>query len=338
MENQSLTPNPTRTASVSRTSEQWRRVLLALLVLGGLSAACGEEFDPYFRVAELRVMAIRADTPSLAPNGTVNFDALTFEPSDAPLTYRWSWCPLSAGAADGYNCAVSEEDLTSFTEPAGFTVPPYELGSDPTVSFSYPDPPELIAFLCQQIQDQDLPDFFSPPDCNRGFNVLIRLEVSNGSETLTAVRELELLIDDQQIPNINPNLTEVSFLEDGQPESAAVVLTEGGEPPVLKRDTEYELRVVVPEDSSETFASTQAGTEGEDVEESLVISWFVEGGELDEERTGFIPGETTLAEASKTAWITPKRDDFAQDEVKLFMVLRDPRGGVDWAERTIRLE
>lgn len=314
------------------------RLSVAVLLMGFLSAACGPEFDPYSTVKDLRVMAIRADQPSLAPSGVVTFEALTFEDSEVPLSYSWSWCPLSAGAADAYECAIPEEDFRGFADQAGFTIPPYDLGDTPQVTFAYPDPPELIAFLCEEISGEDLPDFFSAPDCSRGLDVLIRLDVSDGAQTLTAVRTLELLVNDQVPANNNPELISLSVALEGEPREAATSLEAGAEPITLERDKRYTLYAEVPESSSESFVSFVEGEGESQQDERLILSWFVGGGSLDDERTGFIPGEVSLAEADNNVWKTPTIEDFGDPLVKVFVVLRDGRGGVDWVERTVRLE
>lgn len=312
------------------------RLSVAVLLMGFLSAACGPEFDPYSTVKDLRVMAIRADQPSLAPSGVVTFDALVFEDSEVPLSYSWSWCPLSAGAADAYECAISEEDFRGFADQAGFTIPPYDLGNTPQVTFAYPDPPELIAFLCEEISGEDLPDFFSAPDCSRGLDVLIRLDVSDGTQTLSAVRTLELLVNDQVPANNNPELVglTVELTDNG----FFVPLEADGEPITLERDKRYILSAAVFESSSESFVSFVEGEGESQQDERLILSWFVGGGSLDKERTGFIPGEVSLAEADTNVWKTPTVEDFGDSLVKVFVVLRDGRGGVDWIENTVRLE
>ncbi len=312
------------------SESRWGRALVGVMVVAGLGAACGAEFDPYFQVKALRVMAIGADKPSVGPGEQTTLEPFVFEPGGAPLTYKWSWCPFSTGSTTGYACAVEEEDL------AGLGLPSFDLGTGPTAVFAYPDPPQIVPLVCEQLTQGELPDFFSAPDCERGIPILIRVEITGAGQTLTAVRELELLVGPEVVPNLNPSVGPMRAIPIGGTEADAIELGEDV-PAVLERDTDYAILMDIPADSSETFLRVQAGAPPKESPEILVVSWFVEEGDLENERTGFIDGESTLFDAGRNVWRTPTIDALASSETRLFAVLRDERGGVDWLERRIVL-
>ena len=72
------------------------------------------------------------------------------------------------------------------------------------------------------------------------------------------------------------------------------------------------------------------------IEEQLAITWFTQRGETEFSRTGYIDGEVTLEEAELNDWQTPERRDFPDETMKLYFVIRDGRGGIDWLEREVR--
>lgn len=313
-----------------------RLALASALAVAWLGAACGPEFDPYFQVKTLRVMAIGADNPSVAPAGQATLEVLAFEPGDAPLSYRWEWCPLSAGETGDFECAISEEDFTAALAGTGVEVPPFVLGTGQTATFTYPNPPEIVAFLCEQIEGQELPSFFNPPDCSRGLEVLIKVTVSGGGQEVVAVRQLELLTGPDAPPNLNPSFDNLRIIKDGDTDEQAQVFAQG--PVVLERDQVYILKVDVDEASSEPFLRNVEGEEPQETSEILNLSWFVTGGEIDEDRTGFIPDFNDFGEMQRNVLITPTAKDHPAEDFHLFLVLRDERGGVAWieAEATLR--
>jgi hypothetical protein len=327
----------TRCGSGSRISEG---LAVGFFLLGVLSTSfgCGEEFDPYSQVSELRVLAVGADKPSVGPGEASEFDVFAFEPGGAELSYQWSWCPFSTGAITAYECAVSEEEINEGLALAGFSLPPYDLGTSPTASLIYPDPPEVVPFLCSLLETDELPDFFNTPDCERGIPVTVKVVVSGGGQSITAVRTIEWLVSGDLPPNNNPTALSLSLLKTvdvGGANEAVEVLVDGSTQ--VDRGTEYTLRLDIADDSSEAFVREEPGSPPTQSAESLAVSWFVEEGELESERTGFFDGESTLEEAGENVWRTPTAEEFSASVIDVFLVLRDERGGVAWLSRQVQL-
>jgi hypothetical protein len=68
-----------------------------------------------------------------------------------------------------------------------------------------------------------------------------------------------------------------------------------------------------------------------DHRESLRVSWFATGGAFDHDRTG--RGEEEIETSTDNVWQTP-----AAGPAHLWVVLRDSRGGVDFAEYDVTVQ
>lgn len=330
---------PTPFDSDSRTSDRFvlklGSVVLAALAL---SLGCGEEFEPYSQVTELRVLAVGSDKPSLAPGQSATLDALVFEPGGSDLTYKWSWCPFTTGSFTGYECAASEEEINEGLANAGFSLPSFDLGTGPTAQLAYPDPPEVVPLICSLLVNDELPDFFRSPDCDRGIDVTVKVVVSGAGQTITSVRTIELLASGDLVPNNNPSALSLSMIEtDPSTEAEESILIRDDGSTVLDRGRDYTLRLDIAENSSESFVRVEPGSPPSESFEILAVSWFVEDGELENERTGFLEKGSTLQEGGQNVWKTPTAVEFEASRINVFLVLRDERGGVSWLNRQVQL-
>jgi len=306
-------------------------VLAASLTL----AACADEFDPYEEVLAPRLLAVAADRPSLRPGETATLSALV---SEDGATYRWSWCPLVGGSNDGYPCLIAHDDLQAAVDavagPGVVTIPVYDLGTGATADFDNSIPPELWIGMCEILQSGELPGPVEFPRCDEYFDVSARLEVTIDGVFIVGVRDLRLLYDDAAEPNRNPVITSVAAVH---PVTGERIDLDAAGTAELERDVEYQLVADVAESESETYQRVPVeGGPPESTRESLRLSWFHEGGELDHAATGFTDGSTTFADLVDNEWQTPTVDDWPGESSRLFMVLRDNRGGTSWIERTVR--
>jgi hypothetical protein len=322
----------TPTGSASAISSLRARLAVGAAALGLLAAACQPEFQPYHELQELRIMGVRADKPWFGPGEAAVLDALVHNPDpEAQLSFAWSWCPLASASADGFQCQITEEQLAE----NGVPFLPYDLGTTPTVMFPYPTDPLALRLACESIAEQgNLPDFVPLPDCEKGFPVTVSLVLDDGRETIRAVKEMVLIYDVDDERNRNPQLGGFAVRRQGEESTVALL----PEPTVLarvERGADYRLEVDIPSESSEPY--TPSGTE-EATSESLVVTWFVEGGELAKTRTSYFPGESELESAEQNDWVPPSGDDFEDAEMRVYTVLRDGRGGIDWIASRLSLE
>ncbi len=84
-----------------------RLLAASLAALALVSSGCKNDFSPQSDLLDLRVMALVADRPELAPAESVTIHPWTYVPgSPSSTTHAWTFCPASAGAVSGYACAI----------------------------------------------------------------------------------------------------------------------------------------------------------------------------------------------------------------------------------------
>lgn len=311
-------------------------------------AACTGDFTPYNEIDRLRVLAISAERPWLTQGDRTGLQALVVPVGDNPVSYDWSWCPFTKGSTSGYECAVTRDELQAQIDqatgaPGLLVVPPFSLGTTSTTSFSYDLPSAFFAQVCAAIKaGGEIPAFVELPKCDGTFPITIRLHVTSGGEGLVAVKQIYVVYEDTLTLNTNPIIESLKVKGDGYAE--ATVVTD--EPRLkLKRGVDYELEALLPLDAmgnptqAEPYEFTPADGSGtKTVRETLVFTWFIEGGEMDRPRTGYIDGEVPIDEARKNLWSTPKKVDYERTTSRLFVVIQDNRKGVSWIGRTFELE
>lgn len=317
-----------------------RTALLMLMAGAGLLACSADDFTPYKEIDRLRVLAVAADRPWLRPSETTTVSALVVQARDdeAPITYDWSWCPLTKGAEDGYECALRREDLQQQIDmtvgPGLIEVPSFDLGSTSSVAFGFDLPAAFFEGACDALRSQDIPgDFVSLPDCDGTFPITVRLEIADDDESVTAIKEIVLVYDDAiNDVNRNPLIRDVRFFRTSDTETPIDPDDDGLV--VLDRDVAHTIRLAIDEEQAEAFE----GDEGT-VQENLVASWFIDrdAGDLERTRTSYFEGEIPFSNLVENEWRTPKAVDFEPDTVRLFIVLRDGRRGISWTSRRVEL-
>ncbi len=316
-----------------------------VVLFSSFLSACGADFTPYEKIDRFRVLAMAADPPWLTASSTTTIRALEVVPEGATVTRRWSWCPLSLGSMAGYQCALTREQLQAQIDraaPGAFTVPSFELGTSSVAVFRYSLPPLFFKQACESLKAAS--SSISPsamglidlPACDGKFPIAIHLEAEAGGEKIEAVKDIELIYGDGITPNMNPVMDAVTVTATGAA-GGEQVLTEGSAISV-KRGTDVTLRVSIRPDQAEPYTFTPIdGTPPSTKLETLAISWFIEAGKLHDARTGYIDGSTTLDDARKNIWTTPKVTQLSASTARVWMVLRDNRKGASWITRTVEL-
>ncbi len=306
----------------------WAIVACALLV----SACADAGFETFGEISKLRVLGIRVEPPEIGPGDLGVVTALVASPSGEPLRYVWELCLVTDGPDGGFACAEDPES----GEVAGAVI-----GTDPVAVVPYDLIVESIGTveeLCGAIADVELPDFVELPDCTRGYPATLRLTVEvgdgQGDRQEIAIKELMLLTEDiaadgdvNQNPRVDGLLVdEVSITGDG----AAAVID-------VPADGELGLRILVNADQAETYVTVEESEDGEDGEdvddrERLSVSWFSTHGRFDDETTFFaeelVPGADLQTNRLDLEAGTEGRPG---DEVAIFAVVRDDRGGASFA-------
>lgn len=323
---------------------------------------CDGDATPFNEIDRLRVLGIRADRPWLLPTETANVDflAVNNDPDLAgvELRSRWHFCPLQADSTIGFECVIqSAEDLETITGTATadlLTGLDFEfsefglfLGNGDSVQVPFLIPAETLRQTCEALDGIELPPFVTRPQCEGRFPVTIFLELGapvaddptaiDNAERVVSFRDLELIYDEElepNTPNQNPTIDSFEIARNG---TEMFVDTSSTSTVPLRFDTTYDLRVTVNDSESETVMTDD---DDEPDRESLFITWFIEGGETDSSRTGFLPADDDdFSDLDRNEWTTPRRTDFDRDppNIQLFLVIRDNRGGLSWLVRTFEL-
>jgi hypothetical protein len=316
--------HPTKTSPhpLSRrwASRRWASPPLWACLIASLSA-CGQDFEPRAEINYLRVLGIRAALPTLSPGDSTELTALIAQPPpDKPYTLSWELCLATDDASSKRACIQDPR------------FPPI-VGEGPTFTVAYPAPAgAFVAEICDQLrcaadpkapgcgggQPLQLPEGFTLPNCDlEGFPAKVRLTVSaEGEEDLVAIKTLYLyppLVNGttqtvRNDPNRNPLIT--AFEVEGVPTA-------------LKRGEAYAIQCELNPDTIESFTPRGRDTPRQ---EEILFSWFISGAELENQLTYYNETLSPLAGAQRNR-VTVSND---ASEVRLWCVIRDGRGGIDW--------
>jgi hypothetical protein len=284
------------------------RPALALLVL---VAACSD-FEPYNRLSKLRVLAIKSEPALPAPGETATLTPLVYAPPGVSVQLAWSWCLLSGAPTAGFPCLVGEDEVPAL---AGGAPRSYDLGTGDTAAFTHDLDPSRMAALCAE----------GGLDCAGGMPITVRMRATAGDADVDTVLTLRLRFAPEHAANANPALGGLTATVDGT--AAALDAVE------LPRDVEVPIGVEL----TDTEAESYVRDDGANARESLVLTWFVETGDTESQRTAFIEGFSALAGARANVWTLPVIEEEPRDEASLTVVVRDDRGGVGWTTRTASL-
>jgi hypothetical protein len=224
-----------------------RRVRL----LGLLLAACAGDLPPPERIADLRILAIRAEPPEGTVGTTVALDALVVTPDPAtPVAQTWWACVAAGGTQEGPDaCALSSPPTVACgDEPEAAAC---SLGTGTAASYRLPQqalvgraPGEagqvFIVLLVAETATT------SVSDCA---GALIGATVPEGCRV--AAKRISVFATEPASPNTNPTLSD---------------LTIAGS----------QVSVTVPATAADATP---------DGPETLFLSWFVTAGDLSDFRT-----------------------------------------------------
>lgn len=311
----------------------------AALVFGALS--CTEDYPPFARLEALRVLAIQSNPVMPGAGETTTLTPLVYAPEGQAISYAWSWCPLVGPANDGYPCLLPQEQLTALLGPTAAGVPAYDLGTGPTASFAVGFDPALLKPFCRpdeppgETADAGAADGGAPPaiiDCTLGFPVQVRLKVKTAVDEVESVRTLHLRLDANAPSNTNPQISGIAatFKVNEDSEETFDVAFDATNSVMLPRQKATPVKAIVTPEQSEPYIDEDELGQPLATKERLFLTWFVESGRTSPERTSFIDGVVLLDDASKSKWTPGSVEDYPATTARLFVILRDNRGGVSW--------
>lgn len=288
--------------------------LVLLLLLGGCDE--DERAEPY-QVEELRVLAIRAEPPESTDSTPVTFDALVVEGS-GDLTYAWRLCPFAGPAELGYPCLadeIPEKDIELIPED----LRPCILGETAsTPSFeATPCSFDTYEFILEAAaKEQGFPLDLSP---ETGLEMSVRLQVTDETgRTVDAIKGFA--VTGSESPNSNPVLSGVVVQEEPELEPESGDVWEEDEILVIDLEEAPILQVTYDPASAELVSSEESV---EAVPEELLFSWYATSGVFERGRT---------APDLMDNEFRPDGDMASADD-RIWVVVRDGRGGIGWIER-----
>lgn len=314
----------------------------ALVATAGAAGGCGTDFAPFNRVTGLRVLAIQGDPATPLSGETTTFSALVVTPSSQPappLTYKWTWCPFAGVADNGYKCPFDEQKVDTLLTRIGLPpLPAFDLGTEPTATFTNDIPAAAFDAVCSgAVVLPDEPVQFSI-DCSAGFPIQIMLTVSSDTDALTAVQTAKLRFDPATPANANPSIDGLSAIL-GAPGMPMPIVADAADGPLVTVPRQVETRLQV--DMAESVAEVYLGKDDDGnpatLTERLFLTWFIETGDTDDQRTSFYSGSTNFADLLKNNWTPGAVKNYPSDTSRIYVVAHDNRGGVSWRTGTVNL-
>jgi hypothetical protein len=285
-----------------------------------------------------RILAIRAVPPDAAPGTDISYDALVVDAGGrvANPSLGWALClephPPAESNIVSSACFDPPDDATGST----FTAP-ISSGDDDACSLFGPITPNpKPGQPATRPADADVTGGYYQPvrmtwhEDDGSQQVAFSLErivcrLANAASDIAGKFAMDY------VPNVNPTLGGLTL----DPDGAATPLYTAGQtapppPATVAAGQTVALEAAWPDGTAEPFlvydvASRTLVTQTE----SLRLAWFVTGGELQFDATG--RSETEVETFTRNNWTAPT----TPGPVHLWTVLRDSRGGIDFAEAEI---
>jgi len=310
---------------------------LLLLLLATASAGCKPDLGaPQSLIIGPTILAIRGTPPEAAEGGMATYDALTVDVTGtvAAPEINWALCLEPNPPANGNDvanaCLTIPDDTT--TPAPTFTA---TLSSNACTLFGPDAPPPMKGQPPMRPAD---------PDTTGGFYQPVRATWQSEAGPLLAFAlqritcrlanaptDIAAMYAANYVPNNNPTQLDLvldpagaatSLYTAGQPSAAQAATVSAGQKVTLQADFSAE--------SAETFLFWNVLTLTLEMQrESLRLSWFATGGAFEHDATG--RSQSEMETFTQNAWTAPT----TSGPVYFWTVLRDDRGGVDFAAAEI---
>jgi len=300
----------------------------AALWLGGCKPDIGK---PPSLVEGARLLAVRQTPPEVTPGGMASFDALVADPTGTvAATMAWSLCktprPPTESNSVSQACIVQPDDDVAMAGPVALAIP-----ADACSLFG-PDPPPVTP----PIRPRD-------PDATGGFYVPVRAtaQATDGTNVIAfaferiqcnlanAPGDVARMYNMIYAPNQAPVIADVVLDPEGAAPASLVAAAAGGAAATVAPGAKVTLRLAWAPEAAETYVLYDPSSRTlVSPREALRVSWFATDGELAHDRTGRTGDEVELF--TDDVWTAPA-DAAPGRAVHFWVVLRDERGGVDFA-------
>ncbi|HSY41192.1 MAG TPA: hypothetical protein VLA79_16750 [Polyangia bacterium] len=310
---------------------------IGLLGLAATAVGCKPDLgSPQSLVIGPRFLAMRGVPPEAAESGMVTYDALVVDTNGtvANAAFGWAQCLIPDPPANGNDVSsgcLSIPDDTTAPSPT-FTAP---LPADACTLFGPETPPPVKG------QPPTRP---ADPDTTGGFYQPVRAtwqsdagpELAFALERITcplanAPTDIAGQFASTYVPNNNPTVADLMLDPAGAMTSLYVARqTAAPQAATVSAGQKVTLQADFGADSAETFVHWNVSTLSLDMQrESLSLSWFATGGAFEHDATG--RSQSEMETFTQNAWTAPT----TSGPVYFWTVLRDDRGGVDFAAAEI---
>jgi hypothetical protein len=273
-----------------------RPMLCALLAAGALTqGGCVRDFDPVSLINKLRLLTVTADFPERAAGETARLTAHYTNPGGPAPTLSWSLClePPSPASGGQINPACAGLDMGA---------PMLSLGTGPSVNVTMPA--QLAAF-----DQNSAAAVFGLPDGTNGYYLPVRLQLTAGTQQLTAFYRLRWHASNSPNPeNLSPVLTgifEVPSADAGADAQLRIDDDAPGTgippvkptPPEVHLHDEFHMRAVPTMESQQPYLQYDSYPfmgQPRQVNEIVAVNWYTTAGTFDHEVTGLEKPDTKL--------------------------------------------
>ncbi len=323
------------------------RVAPASLTLAAalLASACLDPWRPVTFVEGLRVLALRAEPPDLAPGQAAVLSAVVVDPTDADRTNTLIWfaCDPDPTNLDQPACAqyatlevaqsgdFAQEALPEGVRILGMTPPPgvffpigYQAPADTFAKVPADDPKRTrgaLAIVLMMSIAAPPPESWPPTE----EELRALLDKVKNKEVASLVTIKRIRVTEDPARNVNPVLAGVRI-------GSETWRGEPSHPAKVKPGAAYPLVALAGEGSAETYATTDVDGNPVEKTETLLTSWFTTFGNFDEVR---VVADKEDAQKIHLPWHFEAMP--ADRKATMWVVLRDGRGGVDAKEQELYL-
>jgi hypothetical protein len=303
-----------------------------------MSLGCAPDLTVHAsRITSARVIAVLADPPEARPGAMVSLTAIVAGASgDVAVTWRACEIPRSTNESATVSARCLDDGdggaITTLAEgvTASATIP-----SNACMRVGPQVPPAGQDGVRARAPD---------PDITGGWQLPIRLDLRAGSERETMFARYRVRCQPPDVPgataqgyalryrdNRNPALSGVYAVVDGATRELPRASAEGdGAEVAIGPSREVGVLALWGAESAEGYVRVDPVTRGLDTRtEALEVAWFTTGGWFSRDRTA--------PDASGTASVNVLHLDAGVTQTRVWVVLRDERGGVDVARLRVRV-
>ncbi|HSZ82317.1 MAG TPA: hypothetical protein VLA14_08545 [Polyangia bacterium] len=300
---------------------------------------------PISVVSGPQILAVRGQPAEAAPGTMVKYDLLAVDSTGtvADPTVDWAQCHIPKSPADPNAVSAACLAIPDDAGPA-----PTFTAAMPQGTIPGPDGGTINIDACQHFgpdAPSDMPGVRPrDPDVTGGYYQPVRANWHADPATLTGFDLERIRCDLANAPaditamynagyqlNTNPSVASITL----DPDASPVVLFASGMPAPVPAVTAsagqaVTLRVAWPAASAESYLVWDLAAQTlETHREALSVSWFTSAGRYANDSTGRDEQDTTTS--TDDVWTAPT----TAGPVHFWVVLRDSRGGVDFAEASV---